>query len=204
VVLCFTVLDDVKAASQKELQQLWRRGVHKVPLPLMPTKGDLACILKHNGLEFPEAALAVSVGTGRGEIIEKPYEVLRQLAKRDGLKAITERLRYGRKLAARKGRPLDWQFFLDAHLRIAKQAEQEVEDEDDENNKKETKSNKKPKKRKKVSNSDDSDLSEEEESASSSSSVSSEESLSDNDDDDSDKKKKLKKKKTINKRKTKI
>lgn len=132
VVLCFTILDDVKAASQKELQQLWRRGVHKVPLPLMPTKGDLTAILGHNGLPFPDAKLVVEVpyrdATGHQQKIEeKPYEVLRQLAKRDGLKAITERLRYGRKLAGKTGRKLDWRYFLDAHLRIAKQAEQEGE-----------------------------------------------------------------------------
>lgn len=124
MVLCFTLLDDVKAASQKELQQLWRRGVHKVPLPLMPTKGDLAAILKHNGLEFPDKKLAVRVGG----IEDAPYETLRQLAKRDGLKAITERLRYGRKLASKAGQGrLRWEHFLDAHLRIAKQAEQEGE-----------------------------------------------------------------------------
>jgi hypothetical protein len=90
-------LDDVRAASQKELQQLWRRGVHKVPLPVMPTKADLTAILQHNALEFPSTADQVTVGT----VTEKPYEVLRQLAKTEGLKAITERLRYGRKLANR-------------------------------------------------------------------------------------------------------
>ena len=132
LVLCFTILDDVKAASQKELQQLWRRGVHKVPLPLMPTKADLTAILEHNGMEFPEPKQSVDVpyldkDHRQQKITEQPYEVLRQLAKREGLKAITERLRYGRKLASKSGRKLDWRYFLDAHLRIAKQAEQEGE-----------------------------------------------------------------------------
>lgn len=124
MVLCFTLLDDVKAASQKELQQLWRRGVHKVPLPVMPTKGDLAAILKHNGLDLPDPKHTVTVR----KVEDRPYEILRQLAKRDGLKAITERLRYGRKLAGKSGaNRLHWEHFLEAHLLITKQAEQEGE-----------------------------------------------------------------------------
>jgi DNA transposition AAA+ family ATPase len=123
LILCFTLLDDVRAASQKELQQLWRRGVHKVPLPVMPTKADLAAILKHNGLSFPSASETVTVkGT-----TEKPYEVLRQLAKTEGLKAVTERIRYGRKLANKSQEDLEWTHVIEAHLRIAKQAEQEGE-----------------------------------------------------------------------------
>lgn len=123
MVWSFTILDNVKAASQKELQQCWRRGVHKVPLPLMPTKGDLSAIFKHNGLEFPDRDLRVTVK----KITESPYEVVRQTARNEGLKAITERLRYGRKLASRAGRKLDWTFFTEAHLHIAAQATQEGE-----------------------------------------------------------------------------
>lgn len=121
MALLFTLLDDVKAASQKELQQLWRRGVHKVPLPVMPTKGDLAAILKSHGLEFPDRALRVTV-LG---VAEQPYEVLRQQALHNGLKAITERLRYGVKLADKAKTRLRWEHFIEAHLRIEKQAEQE-------------------------------------------------------------------------------
>lgn len=123
IALLFTLLDEVKAASQKELQQLWRRGVHKVPLPAMPTKGDLAAILEHNGLQFPEKDLKITVGG----IVDQPYEILRQQAKLNGLKAITERIRYARKLANKKAGPVGWQHFVDAHLRIQKQAIQEGE-----------------------------------------------------------------------------
>lgn len=123
IVLCFTLLDDVRAASQKELQQLWRRGVHKVPLPVMPTKADLAAILQHSGLHFPSASDRVTVNGAT----DKPYDVLRQLAKTEGLKAITERLRYGRKLANKTGDKLEWRHVIDAHLRIEKQARQEGE-----------------------------------------------------------------------------
>lgn len=123
MVLSWTILDNLKAASQGELQQVWRRGVHKIALPVMPTKGDVTAILKHSGLEFPEPKEEVTVQ----RITEKPYEVIRQVAKRDGLKAITERLRYARKLAHKSGERIAWENFIDAHLRIEKQALQEGE-----------------------------------------------------------------------------
>jgi DNA transposition AAA+ family ATPase len=120
MALIFTILDEVKAASQKELQQLWRRGVHKVPLPPMPTKDDLRSILAHHGLEFPDRKFQVTVGS----VVETPYEILRQEAKMNGLKAITERLRYAHVLADKvKAKGVCWEHFVDAHLRIAKQAE---------------------------------------------------------------------------------
>lgn len=127
MVLIFTILDDVRAASQKELQQLWRRGVHKFFLPTMPTKGDLGAILQHNGMNFPDPKLKVTVGDGGNAVTESPYEILRQLARRDGLKAITERLRYGRKLAGKGTGRLAWTHFVEAHLRI--EGESVIEDE---------------------------------------------------------------------------
>jgi DNA transposition AAA+ family ATPase len=119
MVLSWTHLDNLTGNKDRELQQIWRRGVHKIALPAMPTKADLAVILKFNGLEFPDAKQEVTVHA----VTERPYEVLRQVAKRDGLKAITERLRYGRKLAGRNGDKLAWDHFIDAHLRIEKQAQ---------------------------------------------------------------------------------
>lgn len=124
MALMFTILDDVEAAKQKELQQLWRRGVHKVPLPTMPTKEDLTAILKHNGLAWPAANLEIAVG----KIVDKPYDILRQQAKNNGLKAITERIRYARKLCDKAGaRGVTWQHFVEAHLRIEKQATVEAD-----------------------------------------------------------------------------
>jgi len=127
MVLSWTNLDTLKGASQGELIQIWRRGVHKIALPNMPTKGDLAAILEHNGLSFPERDLKVTVRAGRSEIVESPYEVLRLLAKTAGLKAITERIRYARKLAHRADAKISWLFFCDAHLRIEKQSVSEEE-----------------------------------------------------------------------------
>ena len=127
MVLSWTNLDNLKNASQGELIQLWRRGVHKFALPVMPTKADLNAILTFNGLYFPEKGLTVDVPCGRAHITEQPYEILRQLAKNAGLKAITERIRYARKLAHKTGEKISWLYFCDAHLRIEKQAVQEEE-----------------------------------------------------------------------------
>ena len=81
-------------------------------------------ILAHSGLDFPDKKLEVTVGG----VVEQPYEILRQQAKLNGLKAITERLRYAKKLADRaSSKGIAWTHFVDAHLRIEKQAMQEGE-----------------------------------------------------------------------------
>jgi hypothetical protein len=142
MVLSWTNIDNLRDASQGELIQLWRRGVHKIALPVMPTKADIGSICHHFGLPgepvreegraipncaFPSRDLTISIPTRKEPIIETPYEVLRLLAKRDGLLAITERLRYARKLANKAGSPISWTSFIDAHLRIEKQSIQEQE-----------------------------------------------------------------------------
>jgi DNA transposition AAA+ family ATPase len=128
MVLSWTNLENLRSASQGELVQLWRRGVHKIALPVMPTKGDIAALLQHHRLEFPARDLSVTLSAGKTQVTESPYEILRSLAKREGLKAITERLRYGRKLALKSGKNrLTWDHFVDAHLRIEKQSIQEGE-----------------------------------------------------------------------------
>jgi DNA transposition AAA+ family ATPase len=130
-LLCGTqlMLDDMNAARAGELQQVWRRGVHKLDLTNSPTKADVAAIVQHAGLEMPGAKLTVRVaGTGGNEITEHPLAILRQLAKDDGLLSITERLRYGRKLAQKEkpARRLSWHSFTLAHLMIkAQQTPQE-------------------------------------------------------------------------------
>lgn len=121
MVLTWTNMQGFKDLSQSELVQLWRRGVHKYRLPLMPTKADLTALASHYGLEFPELARRVTIG----KVTEQPYEILRQQARNNGLKAVTERLRYAKKLATKKGEDIDWKHFVDAHLRIEKQYVQE-------------------------------------------------------------------------------
>jgi DNA transposition AAA+ family ATPase len=130
MVLSWTHLEELKAHKERELLQIWRRGVHKIYLPLMPTKDDLALILQHNGLTFPGASLmaTVKMRDSRGRlqpITDAPYKVLRQLAKEEGLKSITERLRYANKLAKRAGEKVAWEHFLEAHLRIQDNQRQE-------------------------------------------------------------------------------
>ncbi|MEK9753262.1 MAG: AAA family ATPase [Rhodospirillaceae bacterium] len=128
MVLCGTqlFLRDMKAGQHEELEQVWRRGVHKLHLPNMPTKADLAAIFRERGLEFPSKKLVVTVTHQAGDqevrITECPFDVLRQLAKQEGLKSITERVRYGQKLASKSKRKITWTHVMDAHLRIQKQA----------------------------------------------------------------------------------
>jgi hypothetical protein len=134
MVLSWTRLDDLEAAKGDELLQICRRGVHVFRLPSMPTKADLGMILHHQGLPgtpvldgkgrpiastaFPARTLKVVVG----KMEEEPYAILRQLAKSSGLKAITERIRYAHKLANKKSGRIAWEHFVDAHLRITKNA----------------------------------------------------------------------------------
>ena len=96
------------------LEQLFRRGVHQIKLPPHPTKGDVAAILKAHGLEFPEKSMTVQVK----RVTEQPYEILRSLARENGLKSITERIRYARKLG---GGVVSWESFTAAHLYILAQ-----------------------------------------------------------------------------------
>jgi DNA transposition AAA+ family ATPase len=129
MVLCGTKLfiDRIEEGKHGEMEQILRRGVHRLVLPNMPTVTDLTAIFEHNGLEFPEPNAEVIIqfraSDGKtGTVREQPRAVIRQLAKLNGLKAITERLRYGRKLAAKARTKLTWHHFVDAHLRIERQA----------------------------------------------------------------------------------
>lgn len=116
MVLCGTELFETSVMQERNgvLEQLYRRGVHKIKLPPYPTRGDVAAILKANGLEFPDRTMTVRVK----RITEQPYEILRLLARNDGLKSITERIRYARKLG--KG-VVSWESFIAAHLYIQAQ-----------------------------------------------------------------------------------
>lgn len=116
-VLCGTklLLQEMNKGKESELEQLMRRGVHRFQLPEAPTRADLNAIFHHYGLDFPKRNDTVTVQ----RIEEKPYLVLKQLAMSEGLLAITERLRYARKLADRAGESLSWEHFIDAHLTVA-------------------------------------------------------------------------------------
>lgn len=97
-----------------ELEQIIRRGAHKIRLHSEPTVEDVKMILEHAGLQMPGKKDTITVAG----IVEQPYEILRQLAKDQGLKSITERIRYAKKLARREQRDLEWDDFVKAHLII--------------------------------------------------------------------------------------
>jgi hypothetical protein len=116
LVLCSTDLGRDKFYEQerkKELDQMLRRGVHRFQLSA-PTVEDLRLILLHLGLEFQKPRDRVVVGDSS----EQPFALLKAMSKDSGLKAITERVRYGKKFAAKEGRPLAWEDFVRAHLTI--------------------------------------------------------------------------------------
>jgi DNA transposition AAA+ family ATPase len=131
IVLCGTnlMLGDLESARKAELEQVWKRGVHQLDLANHPSKADVAAILAHAGLEMPKRNLEVKVQAEGGSVIsEKPFSILQQLAKNDGLLSITERLRYGRKLAQKDGKRLSWHSFVLAHLLIEKGRTQQEDD----------------------------------------------------------------------------
>lgn len=127
MVFCGTALlmEKVDGAKNAELEQLFNRGTHRLNLMNAPTTGDLKAILGSWKLDFPDRKMEVVVvaATDRSkEVIDNPYDVLRQLATSTRLKAITERLRYGRKICAKAEEKFSWKHFLQAHHMITSQA----------------------------------------------------------------------------------
>jgi DNA transposition AAA+ family ATPase len=120
MVLCGTqlLLDKMRGGTHGEMEQLLRRGVHKVQLPDLPTRADLAAILDHHGMEFPAKKDTVNVTVDGQHIQEQPYELLRQLAKVEGLKAICERLRYAERIAGKSRKQASMAHFIEADVRI--------------------------------------------------------------------------------------
>jgi hypothetical protein len=139
VIMVFTWLpEDMKAAQDKQLQQVFRRAPRKLYLPKMPAMEDVEAILEHNGLSFPGAQDVVTVkfdtvdaqGNAKKETIqEKPYELLRQIAKNEALLAITERIRAGQVIAKAKRKEFAWEHFVEAHLEIAAEGDPKNQDE---------------------------------------------------------------------------
>lgn len=123
LVMTFTLLgyEAAEKLRKRELEQVFRRGVHRVNLGDRPTTGDLSSVCDSLGLEMPARSDRVTIRAGGREITEAPWEMLKQLAAEQGLKAIVERLRYGAKLAGDE--TLTWDHVVRAHLMIAKNAE---------------------------------------------------------------------------------
>lgn len=123
LVFTYTLLgyEDSEKHRKRELEQIFRRGVHKINLGDRPTVPDIAAILDAVGLELPGRYDEITVKVGTGAMItEQPYEMLKQIACEHGLKAIIERLRYGAKLAGEDA--ITWEHVVKAHLLIARNA----------------------------------------------------------------------------------
>jgi DNA transposition AAA+ family ATPase len=135
MVICTTNVFRARIEQERKaaLEQLFRRGVHRVQLGDIVLVKDAKIILDHHGLDWPDKKLIFEFKAGTGTITEKPWEILRQLAKDEGLKAITERIRYARKIAAKERQKLNWKHFTTAHLTIASNAAAPADDWDSKN-----------------------------------------------------------------------
>ena len=128
IVLCGTDLFKEAVSKEKngELEQLDRRGVHKFALPPFPTVGDVKAILEDNGMFMPSKDFSVKIPGKKGAITVKPYDTLQQLSRSQGLKAITERIRYARKISG--GVEINWESFVQGHLTIAAENQENLND----------------------------------------------------------------------------
>ena len=124
MVLCGTelFLNRLRAGEHGAMEQIMRRGVHRFQLPDLPTVKDVQMVIETSGLKWASVSESVTVKS----VSENPRTLLRTLAKRDGLKSITERIRYARRLASkRNAESLTWEHFVEAHLIIASQSEKD-------------------------------------------------------------------------------
>jgi DNA transposition AAA+ family ATPase len=126
LVLSFTKLgyDRAEKERKRELEQIFRRGVHRVNLGDRPTAEDVRLIVEAWGLEMPARNDQVEVTIHRKVIAERPWAMLAQLAGEAGLKAIVERLRYASKFAADAETKLAWEHVVRAHFTVLKNAQQ--------------------------------------------------------------------------------
>lgn len=124
LVLTFTLLGYTAAEKEKarELEQIFRRGVHRINLGDRPTVADVAAIARAWHLEMPAKHDEIVIAFDRTEHREQPWVRLGQLAKEEGLKAIVERLRSAAEQATDKGEDLDWKHFVLVDALIRKNA----------------------------------------------------------------------------------
>jgi DNA transposition AAA+ family ATPase len=122
LVMTFTLLGYTMAEThrKRELEQIFRRGVHKMNLGDRPSTQDIAALADGWVLEMPTRGDTITIGSGPKALTEQPYEMLKQLAQENGLKAIIERFRYGSKLAGEED--LTWEHVVKAHFMILKNA----------------------------------------------------------------------------------
>lgn len=110
----------IEQERKAALEQLFRRGLHKVQLGDVVLAKDARPIFEHHGLAWPAKNLSYEFPGLRAP--ERPMDILRMLAREAGLKAMTERIRYGRKFALKEKQPLGWKHWVHAHLTIESNA----------------------------------------------------------------------------------
>jgi hypothetical protein len=103
-----------ESARKEELEQIFKRGVHRVQLGDIVRAEDLKVILERSGLSWPGRRFTIEIA----DIKDQPHEIIRKLSREEGLKSITERIRYGRLLADKASEQLAWKHFTHAHLII--------------------------------------------------------------------------------------
>jgi hypothetical protein len=121
MVLSLTNLgrDRIMENRKSDLEQIFRRGVHRIQVGTkggLPLKEDIEMILRRHSLDFPPHSLACNIGDTEW----RPRDVLHQLAKDEGLKAICERLRYAHRFAQQSGRDaITWDDVMSVHAVIS-------------------------------------------------------------------------------------
>lgn len=124
LVLTYTLLGYSEAEKEKRLalEQIFRRGVHRINLGDRPSVSDVTAFLKAWDLEMPGRHEEVTAKVDGESVTEIPFAILGQLAKDDGVKAILERLRAAAEYAADKQTDLAWEHFVIVHTAIRKNA----------------------------------------------------------------------------------
>ncbi|GAA5482090.1 AAA family ATPase [Haloferula sargassicola] len=110
---------EMEGAKKAHLEQIFKRGVHRVQLGNIVRVADLRAIFDHHALKWPARKQSIDIGG----VKDQPYEILRALAKDEGLKSITERIRYAKRLAVNAKERLSLKHFVHAHLIIERNAQ---------------------------------------------------------------------------------
>ena len=114
--------DKIWDSRRSDLEQIFRRGVHRIQVGTrsgLPPQDDIEMILRQHGLDFPSKTLLCHAC----DMELKPREILHQLARDEGLKAICERLRYAHRHARQQNRDfITWEDFVRVHIIIAHNA----------------------------------------------------------------------------------
>lgn len=132
MVLSFTdvMWDRVVQSKHEDLQQLYRRGIHRIALGTadgLPLRDDVETLLAHAGLHMPMAGEVITVTGTKNQPLPRPLQVnawdaLTEIIQQDGTKALCERLRYANELADRDGEPITWQYLAFTHRLVSKSA----------------------------------------------------------------------------------